>query len=173
MLQQETLNSRNGRWTTDYRGQWWDEFNLNDVETTYVIIEILSMYGGGPHFKEVEFYIGKSMSCMLILLISLSSTEYEIVSIFKQIYCFPSHTNITKHHQAQSSIPTIIIISSSSSSTVVVVIIIVIVVVAIYIINNNVIIIVVVVIVIINEIIIIIFIFCWWSPASSSPSSSK
>ena len=135
MIQQETLRKRNGRWTTDYKGQWWDEFTINNVETTYVFIEILSMFhtGGVPHFKEVEFYTGKSMSCMLILLTNLSSTEYKIVSIFKQIYCFPRHTYITKHHQAPSSIPTIIISSSSSSSTVVVVII-VIVVVAIYII---------------------------------------
>ena len=61
VLQQETLTERTGPYTTDYKAQWWDEFAINNVETTHITIEILSNYAGEPRFKEVEFYTGESM----------------------------------------------------------------------------------------------------------------
>ena len=55
------LSKMEGRTFTDYSYQMWQEFQLDDIATSYVKITVLSVYTTYKNgFVEVEFYVGKS-----------------------------------------------------------------------------------------------------------------
>ena len=60
VLQME-LTKMEGRTSTDYSYQMWQEFPLDNIATSYVKITVLSVYTTYRNgFVEVEFYVGKS-----------------------------------------------------------------------------------------------------------------
>ena len=62
-IAQVPLSKRNGTSRSDFGSMWWDYIVLNGTETSFVLIDILSVYDGSRYIgiMEAEFYIGQGI----------------------------------------------------------------------------------------------------------------
>ena len=55
------LTQLEGRWSWDYSYQFWDEFSLDNLVTSWVKIMVINVYTSYNNgFTEMEFYVSTS-----------------------------------------------------------------------------------------------------------------